>query len=137
MALIAEKLWRRRFGADPAIVGRALRLETKSFTVIGVVPSRQAFPEWADVWLPFPWIEPELVNTRKYHPLRVIARLKPRVREEQAQAEMHALAARLAAEPARPIGTVGADCRNRQSIAKVLDHLHGTLLWVNYDDDAG
>ncbi len=108
VALIAEKLWRRKFGADPAIVGRALRLETESFTVIGVVPSRQAFPEWADLWLPFSWIEPELLNTRKYHPLEVIARLKPGVREEQAQAEMHALAARLAAEHRETNGTVGA-----------------------------
>jgi predicted permease len=108
VALIAERLWRRKFGADPAIVGRPLRLETESFTVIGVVPSRQAFPEWADVWLPFSWIEPELLNTRKYHPLEVIARLKPGVREEQAQAEMHALAARLSAEHRETNGTVGA-----------------------------
>ena len=79
VALIAERLWRRKFAADPAIVGRGLRLETESFTVIGVVPSRQAFPEWADVWIPFSWIEPELLNTRKYHPLEVIARLKPGV----------------------------------------------------------
>ena len=45
VALISEKLWRRKFAADPAIVGRAIRLETLSFTVIGVVPTRQAFPE--------------------------------------------------------------------------------------------
>ena len=61
-ALISEKLWRRKFAADPAIVGHAMRLETESFTVIGVVPSRQAFPEWADVWIPFSWIEPELAE---------------------------------------------------------------------------
>jgi predicted permease len=108
VALISEKLWRRKFGADPAIVGRTLRLETESFTVIGVVPTRQAFPEWADVWLPFSWIEPELFNTRKYHPLEAIARLKPGATEEQAQTEMHALAARLAAEHRETNGTVGA-----------------------------
>ena len=108
VALIAEKLWRRKFAADPAIVGRTLRLETESFTVIGVVPSRQAFPEWADVWIPFSWIEPELLNTRKYHPLEVIARLKPDASEEQAQTEIRALAARLAAEHRETNGTVGA-----------------------------
>jgi hypothetical protein len=75
VALIAEDLWRRKFAADPAVVGRTMRLETESFTIIGVVPSRQAFPEWADVWIPFSWIESELFNTRKYHPLEVIARL--------------------------------------------------------------
>ena len=108
MALIGEKLWRGKFAADPAIVGKAIRLETESFTVIGVVPSRQAFPEWADLWIPFSWLEAELLNTRKYHPLEVIARLKPGVSEEQAQAEMRTLAARLAREHADTNGTVGA-----------------------------
>src|ERR1700722_12389751 len=108
VALIAEKLWRRKFAADPSIIGRTLRLETESFTVIGVVPSRQAFPEWADIWIPFSWIEPELFHTRRYHPLEVIARLQPGVREDQAQTEMRALAARLAAEHRDTNGTVGA-----------------------------
>jgi predicted permease len=108
VALIAEKLWRRKFAADPAIVGRAIHLETLSFTVIGVIPSRQAFPEWADVWMPFSLIDPELPTTRKYHPLEVIARLKPGVTEEQAQTEMRAMAARLAAEHRDTNGAVGA-----------------------------
>ena len=108
VALIAEDLWRRKFAADPAVVGRTMRLETESFTIIGVVPSRQAFPEWADVWIPFSWIESELFNTRKYHPLEVIARLKPGATEEQAQTEMRALAARLAVEHRDTNGTVGA-----------------------------
>jgi predicted permease len=108
VALIGEKLWRRTFAADPAIIGRTIHLETLSFTIIGVVPTRQAFPEWADVWLPFSWIDPELPTTRKYHPLEVIARLKPGVAEEQAQTEMRALAARLAAEHPDTNGTVGA-----------------------------
>jgi len=108
VALIGEKLWRRKFAADPAIVGSSIRLETLSFTVIGVVPSRQAFPEWAEVWIPFTWIEPELFNTRKYHPLEVIARLKPGITEDQAQTEMRALAARMATEHPDTNGTVGA-----------------------------
>jgi len=108
VALISEKLWRRKFAADPAILGRAIRLEAESFTIIGVLPTRQAFPEWADVWLPFSWIDPELPTTRKYHPLEVIARLKRGATDEQAQSEMHALAARLAAEHRDTNGTVGA-----------------------------
>jgi predicted permease len=108
VAVIAESLWRRKFAADPAIVGRTMRLENLSVTVIGVVPSRQAFPEWAEVWLPFTWLEPELFDTRKYHPLEVVARLKPGASVEQAQTEMRALAARLAAEHRETNGTVGA-----------------------------
>ena len=107
-ALISEKLWRTKFGADPSIVGRTARLETESFTIIGVVPSRQAFPAWADVWLPFSWIEPDLRDTRKYHPLEVIARLRPGVTEATADNEISALAARLANEHRETNGTVGA-----------------------------
>ena len=130
VALIGEKLWRRKFGADPAIVGKAIRLETESFTVIGVVPSRQAFPEWADLWIPFSWLEAELVNTRKYHPLEVIARLKPGVSEEQAQAEMRALAARLANEHPDTNGTVGASVipLSRQITGEVRPAL--LLVWA-------
>ena len=108
VALISEKLWRGKFAADPSIVGRSMRLETESFTVIGVVPARQAFPEWADVWLPFSWIEPDLSTRRKYHPLEVIARLRPGVSQDQAQSEMHAIAARLASEYHDTNGTVSA-----------------------------
>ena len=108
VVLISEKLWRRKFGADPAVVGRAMRLETLSFTVIGVLPSRQAFPAWADVWIPFSWLDPELRTSRKYHPLEVIARLRPGVNEADADREMRALSARLAAEHRDTNGTVSA-----------------------------
>lgn len=108
VGLISEKLWQRKFGADPAIVGRTMRLETEAFTVIGVVPSRQAFPEWADVWMPFSWIEAGLQNTRKFHPLEVIARLKPGAGEAAAQAEIRAIAARLSMEHPETNGTIGA-----------------------------
>ena len=84
VALLSEDLWRRKFGADPAIIGRQIRLDTESFRVLGIVPQRQAFPEWADLWIPLSLIEPELQNRRKYHPLEVIARLKPGVKPEQA-----------------------------------------------------
>ncbi|MDR3698532.1 MAG: ABC transporter permease [Candidatus Sulfopaludibacter sp.] len=100
VALISESLWRRKFGADPAVVGRQIRLDAQSFAVLGIVPRRQAFPEWADLWIPLSLIEPGLATRRKFHPLEVIARLGPGVRPEQAQAEMQAIARRL--EQAHP-----------------------------------
>jgi putative ABC transport system permease protein len=96
VAVISEKLWRRKFGADPKIIGRQIRLEPLSFTVIGVVSDRQCFPQWADLWIPFSFIEDQLMNRRKYHPLEVIARLRPGVSEQHAQAEMQSIAQRLA-----------------------------------------
>jgi putative ABC transport system permease protein len=106
--LISEKLWRRKFGAHPATIGKAIRLETQSFTVIGIVSDRQKFPYWADVWMPFSWLDPELHNTRKYHPLEVIARLKLNVSEAQAQEEIQVLAKRLATDHPETNRTVGA-----------------------------
>lgn len=50
VTLISEELWRRKFGADPNIIGRQIRLEPFSFTVIGVVSNQQSFPQWADLY---------------------------------------------------------------------------------------
>jgi putative ABC transport system permease protein len=109
VALLSENLWRRKFGADPAIAGRQIRLDSQSFRVIGVVPQQQAFPEWADLWIPLSLIEPELQNRRKFHPLEVIARLKPGVKVEQAQSEMQTIARRLAQANPDTNATIGAN----------------------------
>ena len=108
VALLSEDLWRRKFHADPSVIGRNVRLDSQSFRVLGVVPRRQAFPEWADLWIPLSLIEPDLQNTRKFHPLEIIARLKPGVEPEQAQAEIQTIARRLAQAHPETNRTVGA-----------------------------
>jgi putative ABC transport system permease protein len=108
VGLISEKLWRTHFGADPAIVGKRIQLETETFTVIGVISDRQRFPVWADFWMPSTLIESELRETRKYHPLEVIARLKRGVTSGRAQTEMQAVAQRLANDHPDTNGTIGA-----------------------------
>jgi predicted permease len=89
-------LWRRKFSADPEIAGKQIRLDKQSFTVVGVVSQRQAFPEWADVWMPLSLIGPDYQDRRKYHPLEVVARLKPGATPEQAQIEIQSIAHNLA-----------------------------------------
>ena len=96
VTLISEKLWRRKFGADPKIVGRQIRLEPLSFTVIGVISEQQSFPQWADLWIPLSFVEDQLQTRRKYHPLEVIARLNRGVTLQEAQTEMQSIAQRLA-----------------------------------------
>ena len=108
VALLSDNLWRRKFDGDPAVIGRQIRIDTQSFRVIGVVPQRQAFPEWADLWMPLSLIEPELQNRRKYHPLEVIARLKPDVRLEQAQSEIQTIARRMSQAHPDTNATIGA-----------------------------
>ena len=108
IAVISESLWRRKFAADPAIVGKQIRLDSQSFTVVGVVPRRQSFPEWADFWMPLSLLEPDLQNRRKFHPLEVLARLKPGVTLEQAQSEIQSIAHNLAQTYPDTNATVGA-----------------------------
>lgn len=108
VTLLSENLWRRKFAADPAIVGRKIRLAKESFEVIGIIPQRQAFPEWADLWIPLSLMEPELQNRRKYHPLEVVGRLKPGVGVEQAQVEIQTIARRLAQAHPETNSTIGA-----------------------------
>lgn len=112
VVVISERLWRGKFSRDPGIVGHPLHLETTSFTILGVVRQTQAFPVWADVWMPLSLIEPELQSTRRYHPLEVIGRLKPSVPLSQAELETEAVARRLSAAYPRRMGrSVHSLCR--------------------------
>jgi predicted permease len=108
LALLNETLWRRKFGGDPGVVGKHIRLQNDSFVVVGVVPQRQAFPEWADLWIPLSLIESELQTRRKYHPLEVIGRLRPGVSAERAQDEIAGIARQLAQEHPETNATVRA-----------------------------
>jgi putative ABC transport system permease protein len=92
VAVLSHRLWQSRFGADPGIVGRSLRLEGRSYTVIGVMPAGFAFPAWAELWIP---LAPDAAASRTDKWLDVVARLKPGVTVEQASADLDAVARRL------------------------------------------
>src|ERR1044071_2350018 len=90
-ALLSEGLWRSRFGADPAIVGRGTTLDGRNVTVVGVLPGRFHFPEDCQVWTPL------VLDTRRDNAShRALALLKPDVTRQQAQIEMDTIARRLA-----------------------------------------
>src|SRR5262245_3424628 len=92
---LSHSLWRRRFGSDQNIVGKALQLNGESFTVIGVMPA--AFRWQADeLWSPLA-LGPEnfTPNNRGSEFLQIVARLKPRVTLQQAQAEVSGIAAQI------------------------------------------
>jgi putative ABC transport system permease protein len=99
VVMLGERVWQRRFAADPQVVGRTVKVNGESYTVVGIVPSR--FQLWsfpAEVWLPLVFTPGQLGSEgRKTRFLAVFARLKPGVSEAQAQAEMATLAGRLAA----------------------------------------
>jgi putative ABC transport system permease protein len=99
VVMLSERVWERRFAADPQVVGRTVKVNGESCTVVGIVPSR--FQLWsfpADVWLPLVFTPGQLGSEgRKTRFLAVFARLKPSVSETQAQAEMATLAGQLGA----------------------------------------
>jgi putative ABC transport system permease protein len=100
--VLGEGLWRRRYGADPAIVGTSIRLEGEPYLVAGVLPAEVRFPagssQPAELYLPLRAPAQPAPNQRGNHGLSVIGRLKPGVTAEQANHEMRTIAARLERE---------------------------------------
>jgi putative ABC transport system permease protein len=94
VAVLGNGLWRRRFGADPAVVGRSLTLDGESYTVVGVAPPRLDTPNHRDLYLPLA-IDPAKAD-RGGHSYLAVGRLKPGVPIERAQTEMSGIAGRLA-----------------------------------------
>ncbi len=97
VVLIGGGLWSRRFGASPAVLGRQLILNGRSYTVVGVVPTSFQLEGNADVYTSLEQWDELMARSREMHPgMYVVGRLKPGVTQSQAQAEMTAIAARLA-----------------------------------------
>ncbi len=99
--VLSHALWTRRFGADPAILGRTVNLAGFQRTIVGVMPRGVRFPdaplgflhEPADVWIPSTF-EPQRTDPRGNQIAAVIARRSPGVGEAQAKADLDAVAAR-------------------------------------------
>ena len=91
--LLSDALWRTRFAADPGIAGRTVMLDSLAYTVIGVMPRDFYFPSRdAQVWIPARFAEDDFTD-RGNNYLRVLAKLRPGVTIESAQAEMLTVAA--------------------------------------------
>jgi putative ABC transport system permease protein len=97
VVIISYGLWQRRFGADPNLIGRTLRLNGQQYTVLGVMPPEFQFPTGREMWAPRIATERDKVIRGSGY-LPVIGRLKPGVTLAQAQQEMDGIAAQLARE---------------------------------------
>jgi putative ABC transport system permease protein len=102
--ILSNDLWRRRFAADPSIVGKPVRYQGRQFTVVGVLPRdfRLIFPTDSSVpadlqaFTPFPYDLHQLPRDLGF--LRLVARLRPGVTVSQAQSELDELAGQLRAQ---------------------------------------
>jgi putative ABC transport system permease protein len=95
VAIISNRLWRRCFHGDRAIVGMTIRLNGEAYTIVGVLPHETRMPDWADVWLPLSHIEADARRSRAWHSLIGIGRLKRAVSFDQARADIGAIVERL------------------------------------------
>jgi putative ABC transport system permease protein len=95
VVVLGHSLWKARFGGDPGIVGRDIRLDGQPWRVVGVMGPAERIPDYSSAWIPFVWEAKERV-VRNNHNKLAIARLKPGVTVEQAQSEMNVISERLA-----------------------------------------
>ena len=114
--ILSYGLWQRRFGADPAIIGKTVKVEGDACTVIGVMPEGFNYPDEADVWLPVA-LNPKRNNAY----LHVIARLQSGVTAAQAQAELTTIARRSAPE------APGNNQEPRVDLVPLQEHIVGNV----------
>jgi predicted permease len=99
--VISYELWQRAFATDPAVLGRELRLGPRMYTIVGVAPAGftgVATGQPVDVWVPITWMDRQALQNPVALMLRVMARRKPGISEEQARADMGLLARQWSAD---------------------------------------
>lgn len=98
--LISDRYWRRRFGADPDVLGDVVRIEGRSYSIVGVMPASFLFADRnVDLWWPYPADSPWVRNYAQNRELQWytgIGRLKAGVTLDQARADLAVVQARLA-----------------------------------------
>ena len=115
--VLSHELWRRRFGGDPAVVGRPVLVDGTPHEVVGVAPEGFTFPIGSQIWAPLAF-DPAEPPSRTARYLTVVARLAPGRTLEEAQAQMTVVADRLAREHPK---------ENRDRGARVYTLAQGTM----------
>ena len=106
--VLSHGMWQRRFGADPNVLGKSVTLNGAPSTIVGVMPPGFYFPSrQVEFWAPIA-IDPANAS-RGGHFLGVVARLKPGVSQQQAEAEMKTIAERLAQQYPRESANESAE----------------------------
>ena len=128
VVMMGESLWQRRFGSDPEVIGKTVKLSGESFTVVGVMPATFRLPDQREreLWTPIALKDSEK-SLHHAHYIDAIGRLKSDVSVEQAQSELSAIAARLAEQ--YPDSNSGWSVK----VTPMLEFVVGdtkTILWV-------
>ena len=118
--LISERLWRKSFGGNPAVIGRDVRLDGSPRTIVGVMPAGFRFPSQTDLWVPMASVF-GMSDNREWRADQAIGRLKSDVTTRQAQAEMTLIAERLAQQYPDTDKEIGA------AVVPLRDHSAGNV----------
>lgn len=138
VAVISETMWRRRFQADPNVVGRVIKLNQKAFTIIGVTPA--VFPGTInglnfDLWVPL-MMHAELTGSwnwlddRNSRPVVLMARLAPGADLRQADSEVRAIAQHLEVAYPKSNRNIGARVLAMADAPEGVQSVLGKLLKV-------
>jgi predicted permease len=106
VAVLSDGLWRRSFGTDRSVIGRAVMIDRRAYTIVGVMPRTFVFPtkgpvnnnEPADLFVPISFTNGELNGFASMYNNSVVGRLKTGVTAEQANAEARAVVAQLVSD---------------------------------------
>ena len=96
VVLLGHGLWQRRFGGEPALVGRTVRINGEGYEVVGILPEDFVFPAGVQLWVPLA-LGPDAAVSRRDRRYDVLARLAPGVDQARAASAVAAMGARLAA----------------------------------------
>lgn len=125
--VISDGLWRRRFGGRPDVIGQTIPINGRPREIIGVMPPDFGFPSHAiDLWAGLGMDRAQMLQLRRPHMLRAIARLRPGVTLEQARADLRGIMTQLSQEYPDTNKTMGADLGPQQEW--VVGHSRRTLL---------
>jgi len=97
VVVLGHALWRRKFGGDASVVGRAVDIDGRSYTVVGVAPELMSFPTGAEIWAPLV-LAGEAALDRERHYLGAYGRLADGVELDAAAARFARVAERIAGE---------------------------------------
>jgi predicted permease len=121
--VLTARVWRARYGADPTVLGREVRVDGAPATVVGVVADKSGYPSPAAAFMPLA-VRADLVSAdRGVRPLRVFGRLAPERMPREAEVEAQAIAAGLAA--AFPASNAGVRFRVVPITARLIGGMAG------------
>jgi putative ABC transport system permease protein len=99
VVLISSNVFKQRYGSDPSVLGRTIRLNSVNATIIGVMPEAMRFPNDGDIWMPYGTLPTAITSApRQARGYTAMGRLGDGVTIDQARTELQAIGAKLASD---------------------------------------